>query len=79
MSCTTRPESQVQAGAADPLDLLNARLELGVSELAQLDGRLKLQLALGALEERFAGWAGTGTAVGGPPKYGYCGCCDYFG
>jgi outer membrane protein, heavy metal efflux system len=45
--------AQVQAGAADPIDLLNAQLELSVSELARLDGRVKLQQALGALEDAF--------------------------
>jgi len=43
--------AQIKAGASDPLDLLNARLELGVSRLAQLDGRIKLRQALGALED----------------------------
>jgi cobalt-zinc-cadmium efflux system outer membrane protein len=43
--------AQVKAGAADPLDLLNSQLELGLSELAQLDGRAKAQQALGALED----------------------------
>lgn len=40
-----------EAGEGDPLDLLNARIELGVSELARLDGRLRLQQALGLLED----------------------------
>jgi cobalt-zinc-cadmium efflux system outer membrane protein len=43
--------AQVKAGAADPLDLLNSQLELGLSQLAQLDGRAKAQQALGALED----------------------------
>ena len=43
--------AQVAAGAADPLDLLTTRLELGLSELARLEGRVKLQAALGALED----------------------------
>ena len=43
--------AQIKAGAADPLDLLNARLELGASRLAQLDGRIRLQQAVGALED----------------------------
>ena len=43
--------AQVNAGAADPLDLLNSQLELGLSELAQLDGRAKAHQALGALED----------------------------
>ena len=33
-------QAQADAGEADPLDLLNARVELGLSELARLDGRL---------------------------------------
>lgn len=43
--------AQIQAGAADPLELLNGRLELGLSRLAQLDGRIKVQQALGSLED----------------------------
>ncbi len=43
--------AQVQAGAADPLDLLNSQLELGVSGLALLDGRVKAREASGALED----------------------------
>ncbi len=43
--------AQVKAGAADPIDLLNSQLELGLSELAKLDGRAKAHQALGALED----------------------------
>ena len=43
--------AQVKAGAADPMDLLNSQLELGLSELAQLDGRARAHQALGALED----------------------------
>lgn len=43
--------AQVKAGAADPLDLLNSQLEVGLSELAQLDGRAKAHQAFGALED----------------------------
>lgn len=44
-------EGQVRAGAADRLELLNAQFENLTAELAQVDGRLKLQQALGALED----------------------------
>ena len=44
-------EAQVNAGAASPLDLLNSKLELGAGELVRLDGRMKLQQALAALED----------------------------
>lgn len=44
-------EQQEEVGEAEPLDLLNSRLESGASELAILDGRLRLQQALGALED----------------------------
>jgi cobalt-zinc-cadmium efflux system outer membrane protein len=44
-------ESQVKAGEAAQLDTLNARVEEGTAELAALDGRLKLQQALGVLED----------------------------
>jgi outer membrane protein, heavy metal efflux system len=43
--------AQVQAGASDRLDLLNAQIELDTGELAQLDGRVKLQQAFAALED----------------------------
>lgn len=42
--------AQVQAGAADRLDLLNSQFELGTSALVQLDGRVRLQQAFAALE-----------------------------
>src|SRR5437867_4491709 len=44
-------EAQLKAGAADQLDVLNARLELGLAILAQFDGQAKLQQALGAMED----------------------------
>jgi outer membrane protein TolC len=43
--------AQLKAGAADQLEFLNAQVESLTSELAQLDGRLKLQQAVGALED----------------------------
>jgi outer membrane protein TolC len=42
---------QLRAGAVDQLELLNAQFESMTAELAQLDGRFKLQLAVGALED----------------------------
>lgn len=42
---------QVKAGALEPLDLLNAEFEYALAEQAQLDAQLKLQQALGALED----------------------------
>ena len=44
-------EAQVRAGAADQLDVLNAQIELGSSQLLQLTGRVKLQQSLAALED----------------------------
>jgi outer membrane protein, heavy metal efflux system len=44
-------EAQVKAGAMDELDLQSARLEAVTAELVQLDGRVKLQQAAGALED----------------------------
>jgi outer membrane protein, heavy metal efflux system len=44
-------EQQFETGAADRLEVLNARLELAASELAQIDGLVKLQQAAGALED----------------------------
>ena len=41
---------QVSAGAAAPLDLLNARLEFAVAEQGRLEARVKRQQALAALE-----------------------------
>jgi cobalt-zinc-cadmium efflux system outer membrane protein len=43
--------AQVQAGAAERLDLLSAELELTTAQLGQLDGQVKEQQALGALED----------------------------
>ena len=43
--------AQLRAGAVDQLELLNAQFESLTAELAQLDGRLKLQQAIGALED----------------------------
>jgi outer membrane protein TolC len=42
---------QVNAGAATPLDLLSAQLELAVAEEVQLDARVKRQQSLAALED----------------------------
>jgi cobalt-zinc-cadmium efflux system outer membrane protein len=44
-------QAQVQAGAADRLDLLNSQIELGMAALVQLDGRVRAQQAFGALED----------------------------
>jgi outer membrane protein TolC len=43
--------AQLQAGAGDQLDSLNAQLELSNAQLAQLDNEAKLQAAFGALED----------------------------
>ncbi len=43
--------AQFKAGAADQLDLLNAEFEFGASQLVRLDGEIKLQQALGLLED----------------------------
>jgi outer membrane protein, heavy metal efflux system len=43
--------AQLRAGAVDQLELLNVQFESLTAELAQLDGRLKLQQAVGALED----------------------------
>jgi outer membrane protein TolC len=43
--------AQVQAGAADPLDLLNSQIELSTSKLLQLDSRVKFHQAFAALED----------------------------
>lgn len=43
--------AQYRAGATDQLDNLNAQFEFATAELAQLDGRVKLQQAIGALED----------------------------
>lgn len=47
----TAVEAQFKAGALEPLDWLNVQLESAAAELVQLDGQLKLQQALGALED----------------------------
>jgi outer membrane protein TolC len=47
----TSAEAQVEAGAGDPLDALNAELELSSAALAQLDNEAKLQTAFGELED----------------------------
>ncbi len=44
-------QAQLQAGAVDRLELLNAELELNTAALARLDAQVKLQQALGALED----------------------------
>jgi len=44
-------EAQVKAGAADPLDLVSAQLELGAATLARLDEQTRLQQSVGALED----------------------------
>ena len=43
--------TQVQAGAAERLDLSSAEIELNTVRLAQLDGEAQLQSAIGALED----------------------------
>jgi outer membrane protein TolC len=43
--------AQINAGAGDRLDLLNAQLEWSSARLAQLDNEAKLQAAFGALED----------------------------
>jgi len=43
--------AQVAAGAAEPLELISARSEYVSAELALLDGRARLQQAMGALED----------------------------
>jgi outer membrane protein TolC len=43
--------AQVKAGAAAPLELLNAQLEFAVAEAGQLEARVKRQQSLAALEE----------------------------
>jgi outer membrane protein TolC len=44
-------EVELQAGAGDRLDVLNAQLESANAALTQLDGEEKLQAALGSLED----------------------------
>ena len=43
--------AQVKAGAAEELDLVSAQLEAGITALAALDAEVKLQQAIGALED----------------------------
>jgi outer membrane protein TolC len=43
--------AEFQAGAVSRLDLLNAQLEVASADLLQLEGQVKLQQALGALED----------------------------
>lgn len=43
--------SQFDAGAVDRVDMVSAELELDTSRLARLDAQVKLQQALGALED----------------------------
>lgn len=43
--------AQLRAGAVDQLELLNTQFESLTAELAQVDGRLKLQQAVAALED----------------------------
>ena len=43
--------AQIQAGATEPLDLLNAEMETNAIRLAQLESEAQLQTALGALED----------------------------
>jgi outer membrane protein TolC len=44
-------EEQFKAGALDRLDVLNGELELNAAQLAQLDAQVKLEQAVGALED----------------------------
>ncbi len=44
-------EAELAAGAADPLDLLNAQLATANARLTQLDNEAKWQAAVGALED----------------------------
>jgi outer membrane protein TolC len=48
---TESVSAQFRAGAADQLDLLSAQLESASARLVQLDGQMKLQQAVGALED----------------------------
>jgi outer membrane protein TolC len=41
----------MQAGAVDRLDVLTAGLELNAASIARLDAQVKLQQAVGALED----------------------------
>jgi cobalt-zinc-cadmium efflux system outer membrane protein len=44
-------DAQMRAGAVDQIELLNAQFESLTAELAQVDGRLKLQQAVASLED----------------------------
>jgi len=44
-------QAQLEAGAADHLDLLNAQLEFDSASFAQLENETQLQNALGQLED----------------------------
>jgi outer membrane protein TolC len=44
-------KEQLQAGAVDRLDLLTAELELNAADLVRLDAQVKLQQAVGTLED----------------------------
>ncbi len=52
-------ESQVQAGAAERVDLLAARITLGSAQLAQLDNDTKMKTAAAALEDALQQPAGS--------------------
>lgn len=43
--------AQINAGAADPMDLLNLQLEIGQSEVAQFDAKVKAHQAYAVLED----------------------------
>lgn len=43
--------AQFRAGAVEQVDLVNTQVESAAAELVQLDGQIKLQQALGALED----------------------------
>jgi outer membrane protein TolC len=44
-------EAQYRAGAVDRLELMNSQLDFIASQVARLDGQLKVQQAIGALED----------------------------
>ena len=44
-------EGQVRAGAADQVDLLNARIEFGVGEVARVETLIKINQAVAAMED----------------------------
>jgi len=43
--------AQAKAGAAEELDLINAQIEAGTTALAALEAEVRLQQAIGALED----------------------------